>query len=99
MPTMKVNWYYADTYWEDDPSNTRWTIIGVLLGDWKDGMCDTYLDSRTVYWFDTDAEVLALKKGSVFGDGLVIDEISYEPDYREEEFELSEYDLLENTNA
>jgi hypothetical protein len=100
MPTMKVNWYYADTHWEDEENpEPKWTIIGVLLGDWRDGMSDTYLDSRTIYWFDTDAEVLALKKGHSFGDGLVIDSIDYTPDYREEEYELSEYDLLENADA
>ena len=91
MATMKVNWYYADTHWNDEPKeNAKWTILGVLHGEWDDGMCDTYLDSRTVYWFDTDAEVLALKEGSVFGDGMVIDSIDYTPDYREEEYDESE---------
>lgn len=99
MPTMKVNWYYADVYWDDEPKeNARWSIIGVLHGEWKDGMCDTYLDSRTVYWFDTDEEVLALKEGSKFGDQFVIASIDHTPDYREEEYELSKYDL-ENVDA
>jgi hypothetical protein len=97
MPNlMKVNWYYADTYWEDETKeNARWTILGVLKGEWDDGMCDTYLDSRTVYWFDTDEEVFALKEGSVFGDGMTIASIDYTPDYREEEYNTE----LENQNA
>jgi hypothetical protein len=36
-----------------------------------------------------------LKKGSVFGDGMVIDSIDYTPDHRTEEYDLSEYDLEE----
>jgi hypothetical protein len=84
---MKVNWYYADTYWDDEPKeNARWTILGVLKGEWDDGMADTYLDSRTIYWFDTDEEVLALKEGSVIDDGLTIASIDHTPDYREEEY-------------
>lgn len=92
MPNlMKVNWYYADTYWNDEPKeNARWTIIGVLKGEWDDGMEDTYLDSRTVYWFDTDEEVLALKEGSEIDDGLTIASIDYTPDYREEEYNTEE---------
>lgn len=92
MPNlMKVNWYYADTYWADEPKeNARWTILGVLKGDWQDGMEDTYLDSRTVYWFDTDEEVLALKEGSEIDDGLTIASIDYTPDYREEEYNTEE---------
>jgi len=93
---MKVNWYYADTYWDDEPKeNARWTIIGVLKGEWDNGMSDTYLDSRTVYWFDTDEEVLALKEGSVIDDGLTIASIDYTPDYREEEYTPE----LEDQNA
>lgn len=93
MPTMKVNWYYADTYWDDEINpNPRYTILGVLKEEWRDGMSDTYLDSRTIFWFDSDEEVLALKKGDKFGDGIVIDSIDYTPDYREEEYEYSEYD-------
>ena len=98
MPNlMKVNWYYADTYWEDQPKgNARWTILGVLKGEWDDGMCDTYLNSRTVCWFDTDEEVLALKEGSVINeDGLTIASIDYTPDYREEEYITA----LETQNA
>ena len=94
MATMKVTWYYADTYWDDEPKeNARWSILGVLHGDWNDGMSNTYLDSRTVYWFDTDEEVLALKEGSVFGsDGQhFIASIDYTPDYREEEYEEINY--------
>jgi len=88
---MKVNWYYADTYWDDEPKeNARWTILGVLKGEWDDGMADTYLDSRTIYWFDTDEEVLALKQGSVIDDGLTIASIDYTPDYREEEYNTEE---------
>jgi len=88
---MKVNWYYADTYWDDEPKeNARWTILGVIKGEWQDGMEDTYLDSRTVYWFDTDEEVLALKEGSVISDGLTIASIDYTPDYREEEYNTEE---------
>ena len=95
---MRVNWYYADTYWSDESSdNARWTIIGVLLDEWRDGMSDTYLDSRTVFWFDTDTEVLALKEGSIFGDDMVIKSIDYTPDYREEDYELSEYDIIDTT--
>lgn len=87
---MKVNWYYADTYWEDEQTpEPKWTIIGVLKGEWISGMEDTYLDSKTIYWFDTDEEVLNLKKGSHFGDGLIIDSIDYMPDYRKEEFEIT----------
>ena len=93
MPTMKVNWYYADTHWDDEPiPNPRYTILGVLKDEWRDGMADTYLDSHTFFWFDTDEEVLALKSGDKFGDGIVIDSIDYTPDYREEEYEYSEYD-------
>ena len=97
MPNlMKVNWYYADTYWEDETKeDARWTILGVLKGEWDDGMCDTYLDSRTIYWFDTDEEVFALKEGSVFEDGLTIASIDYTPDYREEEYNTE----LEKQNA
>jgi hypothetical protein len=97
MPNlMKVNWYYADTYWEDETKeDARWTILGVLKGEWDDGMCDTYLNSRTVYFFDTDEEVFALKEGSVFGDGMTIASIDYTPDYREEEYNTE----LENQNA
>ena len=92
MKVMKVNWYYADTYWDDEPKeNARWTILGVLKDEWEDGMSDTYLDSRTIYWFDTDAEVLALKEGSTFSDGCVIASIDYTPDYREEEYEPSDH--------
>ena len=92
MPTMRVNWYYADTYWDDEPiPNPRYTILGVLKDEWRDGMADTYLDSHTFFWFDTDEEVLALKKGDKFGD-CVIDSIDYTPDYREEKYEYSEYD-------
>jgi hypothetical protein len=84
---MKVNWYYADTYWEDEPKeNARWTIIGVLKGEWDNGMSDTYLNNRTICWFDTDEEVLALKEGSEIDDGLTIASIDYIPDYREEEY-------------
>ena len=84
---MKVNWYYADTYWDDEPKeNARWTIIGVLKGEWDNGMSDTYLNNRTVCWFDTDEEVLALKEGSEIDDGLTIASIDYTPDYREEEY-------------
>jgi hypothetical protein len=88
MPNlMKVNWYYADTYWDDEPKeNARWTIIGVLKGEWDNGMSDTYLNNRTICWFDTDEEVLALKKGSEIDDGLTIASIDYTPDYREEEY-------------
>ena len=88
MPNlMKVNWYYADTYWDDEPKeNARWTIIGVLKGEWDNGMSDTYLNNRTVCWFDTDEEVLALKEGSEIDDGLTIASIDYTPDYREEEY-------------
>jgi hypothetical protein len=88
---MKVNWYYADTYWDDEPKeNARWTIIGVLKGEWDNGMSDTYLNNRTVCWFDTDEEVLALKEGSEIDDGLTIASIDYTPDYREEEFNTEE---------
>jgi hypothetical protein len=93
MPNlMKVNWYYADTYWADEPKeNARWTILGVLKGEWDNGMSDTYLNNRTVYWFDTDEEVLALKEGSVINeDGLTIASIEYTPDYREEEYNTEE---------
>jgi hypothetical protein len=92
MPNlMKVNWYYADTYWDDEPKeNARWTIIGVLKGEWDNGMSDTYLNNRTVCWFDTDEEVLALKEGSEIDDGLTIASIDYTPDYREEEFNTEE---------
>jgi hypothetical protein len=88
---MKVNWYYADTYWDDEPKeNARWTIIGVLKGEWDNGMSDTYLNNRTVCWFDTDEEVLALKEGSEIDDGLTIASIDYTPDYREEEYNTEE---------
>jgi hypothetical protein len=88
---MKVNWYYADTYWEDEPKeNARWTIIGVLKGEWDNGMSDTYLNNRTICWFDTDEEVLALKEGSEIDDGLTIASIDYTPDYREEEYNTEE---------
>ena len=88
---MKVNWYYADTYWDDEPKeNARWTIIGVLKGEWDNGMSDTYLNNRTICWFDTDEEVLALKEGSEIDDGLTIASIDYTPDYREEEYNTEE---------
>jgi hypothetical protein len=92
MPTMKVNLYDAEIYWDDEnPPNPKWAIIGVLKEEWRDGMANTYLDSRTIFWFDSDEEILALKKGDKFGD-FVLHSIDYTPDYREEDYSYSEYD-------
>lgn len=74
-----------------DGDTTIETSIGVLKGEWNDGMIDTALDSKTYFLFDDLSEIVV---GAETGDGDTITKILSEPYEATETYEVIEGDYL-----
>lgn len=89
MKTMKVIIQDVELTFDEDISPTE-TKVGVLEGEWDDGMMDTNLDAEVYFFFDDVSEMV---EGAELGDGTFISKIYGEPYERAEKY-TSEQGLL-----
>lgn len=90
MATMKATIFDVNLKYGDEETNID-TKVGVIHGDWNDGMTNTNLDSSVYFWFDDVSDVVV---GAETGDGDTITEIYGEPDTLTEEYEAEGEDFV-----
>jgi hypothetical protein len=89
MATMKVTLWDVDIVYTGvnpatDSETPIHTKVGVVEGDWQDGMEDTSIDMSVFYWFDDPSEVVV---GATMCEDKIV-AIDGDPYTQEEEYEI-----------